>query len=133
MAPESYDDLIGKPYELGATGPAAYDCYGLVVEVLSRLGFTINTDLAAEWIRMYQPGLIDPEDITELECEIDETPRKPGDLIIMRADPSEGRATHVAVHIGKNLVMQSTRKIGVHVVPFRVLEPMTVEVITWTE
>ena len=32
------DDLIGKPYEGGGRGPDSYDCYGLVVEVESRMG-----------------------------------------------------------------------------------------------
>lgn len=30
------DDLIGKPYKIGARGPDAYDCAGLVVELLRR-------------------------------------------------------------------------------------------------
>lgn len=132
--PESYDDLIGKPYELGAHGPDAYDCYGLAVTVLNRLGFRINTDLAAEWIRRYKPGMINPEVITELDCDVEDEPRQPGDLIIMRGEVNgDARATHVAVHIGENIAIQSTRGIGVHVVPFRVLEPVTVEVITWKD
>ena len=32
------NDLIGKPYKLGGTGPYQYDCWGLVREVYHRLG-----------------------------------------------------------------------------------------------
>jgi cell wall-associated NlpC family hydrolase len=31
-------DLIGKPHKLGASGPDAYDCWGLCVEVYARAG-----------------------------------------------------------------------------------------------
>src|SRR6187399_3217256 len=31
------NDLIGKPWRLGARGPDAYDCWGLVREVLQRM------------------------------------------------------------------------------------------------
>jgi cell wall-associated NlpC family hydrolase len=33
-----FADLIGKPFVLGARGPLAFDCYGLVMEVLARAG-----------------------------------------------------------------------------------------------
>lgn len=32
----TYEDLIGKPYRVGAEGPDAYDCYGLVRELHRR-------------------------------------------------------------------------------------------------
>ena len=31
------NDLIGKPWRLGARGPDAYDCWGLVREVMQRM------------------------------------------------------------------------------------------------
>lgn len=33
-----YEDLIGKPFEYGARGPKAYDCYGLYLEMAKRAG-----------------------------------------------------------------------------------------------
>jgi cell wall-associated NlpC family hydrolase len=33
-----YEDLVGKPFELGARGHDKYDCYGLVMELLRRQG-----------------------------------------------------------------------------------------------
>jgi len=68
---ESVQDLIGKPYQRGARGPDAYDCWGLCVEVYRRGGIDLPdfredhmtherasqlmADLAhehAEWIRL---------------------------------------------------------------------------------
>lgn len=36
-----YSDLLGKRFEYGATGPDAYDCYGLVREVYRRNGLEL--------------------------------------------------------------------------------------------
>jgi cell wall-associated NlpC family hydrolase len=33
----AYSDLIGKPFEYGARGPDAYDCFGLVKECYRRV------------------------------------------------------------------------------------------------
>lgn len=35
-------DLIGKPYRFNGRGPDGYDCAGLVVEVLRRIGHTFD-------------------------------------------------------------------------------------------
>lgn len=131
--PESYDDLIGKPWALGESGPDSYDCFGLACTVLERLGYEIDTIVAQNWIRCYVPGEEDPEEVTSRECSIDELPRKPGDLVVMRGEDSEDRATHIAVHIGENLLIQSCRGIGVHIVPFSSIAKYCVEVISWTD
>lgn len=34
----AYIDLIGRPFEFGARGPEAYDCWGLVMAVSRRFG-----------------------------------------------------------------------------------------------
>lgn len=130
--PESYDDLIGLPWELGANGPDTYDCWGLACEVLRRQGYELDDEIGEKWIRSYTPGETDPGCISERECELHEIPRSPGDMLVMRGvDSEDGRATHVAVHIGENLVIQSTRKIGVHIIPFKKVAPYVVEVISW--
>ena len=33
-----YADLVGKPFQWGARGPESFDCYGLVMEALRRMG-----------------------------------------------------------------------------------------------
>lgn len=38
MSSPVYADLIGKPFLDYARGPDAYDCYGLVIEVMRRAG-----------------------------------------------------------------------------------------------
>lgn len=132
MSPGSYDDLIGKPYELGGMGPETYDCFGLASEVLQRMGFPIDHDLASHWIRQYKPGEVDISDLTDHEVVYEEAPRRPGDLLVMRhPDSEQERATHVAVLVSTNLVIQATKKLGVHIIPFSKVEPYTVEVITW--
>lgn len=37
----SFGDLIGKPFADNGRGPASYDCYGLVLEVMRRFGVVI--------------------------------------------------------------------------------------------
>lgn len=128
----TWDDLIGKPYELGSTGPDSFDCFGLAVEVLDRLGMPLDLNVAEQWIRKYKPGQVDPQMFSQYECEIDEIPRRPGDLLVCcNPESPQERATHVAVHIGRNLVIHSTKEVGVHIVPVRKLEPYISEVITW--
>lgn len=135
MSPESYDDLIGKPYKPHATGPNAFDCWGLCVEVLKRLGIFDHLDLAGEILRGYCPETDDPGDLVgEPNYNYINEPRKAGDILILRGDGSEGsRATHAAIHIGRRTIIQCTKAVGVHLVPYRVLEPYTVEIISWTD
>lgn len=43
---ETYKDLVGLPFKLGAQGPKEYDCYSLVKEIAHRRGFflpVVNT------------------------------------------------------------------------------------------
>ncbi|GEM_PF-232713 len=37
----SFGDLIGKPFQENGRGPASYDCYGLVIEVMRRFGIDL--------------------------------------------------------------------------------------------
>jgi len=37
-------DLVGKPYQKGATGPDFYDCAGVVLAYLERLGHKVPAD-----------------------------------------------------------------------------------------
>ncbi len=128
----TWDDLIGKPYKLGATGPDEYDCFGLSMKVLERMGYPLDMSVAEKWIRRYRPGETNPNMFSEHECEIGEIPRQPGDILVCsNPETPQERATHVAVHIGRNLVIHSTREIGVHIVPVKKIEPYISEVITW--
>ena len=130
----SYDDLIGKPYAPRATGPEAYDCWGICVEVLKRLSIFDEIDLTSEALGAYNPEADTPEDyLGPCRYDLVEEPRNPGDIVILRGvdSVSNSRATHAAIHIGRNMLLHSTRSIGVHCVPYSTLEPHIVEVISW--
>ncbi len=81
LQPHCYADLIGKPFVRGARGPAAYDCWGLLQEVLRRMGDSptdfpsdpalLRTALADEW----QP--------------LERSQVRPGDGILLRATDPE--------------------------------------------
>jgi cell wall-associated NlpC family hydrolase len=45
------EDLIGKPYLLGARGPDAYDCWGLCIEVYRRGGRPLPEFISADLSR----------------------------------------------------------------------------------
>jgi cell wall-associated NlpC family hydrolase len=40
-------ELVGRPFSRGARGPAAFDCWGLVLEVRARLGLPLPPDFAS--------------------------------------------------------------------------------------
>lgn len=135
-SPGSYDDLIGKPYKPRGTGPDAYDCWGICVEVLKRLGIFDDIDLTSEMLHSYRPEEDSPEDyIGPCSYESVDEPRSAGDIVILRGEDSsaDSRATHAAIHIGKNILLQCTRNIGVHCVAYSALEPYIVEIISWKE
>lgn len=37
----AYADLVGKPFLANARGPSAYDCLGLVIQVVRRCGYAV--------------------------------------------------------------------------------------------
>jgi cell wall-associated NlpC family hydrolase len=39
--------LVGLPFQAGARGPAAFDCWGLVLELRRRLGLPVPPDVAS--------------------------------------------------------------------------------------
>lgn len=43
-----YEDLLDKPFELGARGPNAFDCYGLCCELSKRVGIILPEVLTPE-------------------------------------------------------------------------------------
>jgi len=43
---EALEDLIGQPFERGARGPDAYDCWGLVLALRGFLGLPVPPDVA---------------------------------------------------------------------------------------
>ena len=87
MTPEEIRPYIGLPYELGANGPEAYDCRGLVCVVLRRHfaravpDLPVGADLAALWSASVTSGAWES---VAMPCH--------GDAVVMRggADPHVG-------------------------------------------
>ncbi|WP_030420997.1 C40 family peptidase [Streptomyces sp. SCSIO 75703] len=82
-------DQLGKPYEWGAEGPAAYDCSGLTARAWQRAGTPIPRTSQEQWARLARVPL-------------DEL--RPGDLVVYFPE-----ATHVALYLGDGLVVQAPR------------------------
>ncbi|MDG5808103.1 C40 family peptidase [Streptomyces ossamyceticus] len=80
---------IGKPYKWGAEGPKAYDCSGLTSRAWSHAGRRIPRTSQAQWARLPRVPL---------------TRLRPGDLVLYYP-----KATHVALYLGKGLVVQAPR------------------------
>ncbi|MFD3733253.1 NlpC/P60 family protein [Streptomyces sp. NPDC058632] len=82
-------EQIGKPYEWGAEGPAAYDCSGLTSEAWGTAGTPVPRTSQEQWARL------DRIPLDEL---------RPGDLVVYFPD-----ATHVALYLGDGMVVQAPR------------------------
>lgn len=74
-----YLDLIGKPFARGGRGPDAYDCWGLMLEVLRRMGHAPNDypsepylladALADEWEPVMRAALTPGDGILLRSCD----------------------------------------------------------------
>lgn len=43
-----YNDLVGKPYKSKASGPDAYDCFGVIQEVYRRAGINLPDEICTD-------------------------------------------------------------------------------------
>lgn len=89
MAQTAFDvqDLIGKPFERGGRGPDAYDCFGLVMELMRRDGAAAIPDYPAP------PDLSDVEKVVkEVIGDWKECEPRPGCVILFRI---KGYGCHV--------------------------------------
>ncbi|MFE2277379.1 NlpC/P60 family protein [Streptomyces sp. NPDC059454] len=80
---------LGKPYQWGAEGPAAYDCSGLTSKAWGAAGTPIPRTSQEQWVRLERVPL------AEL---------RPGDLVVYFPE-----ATHVALYLGDGMVVQAPR------------------------
>ncbi|MET9254404.1 C40 family peptidase [Streptomyces sp. NPDC003717] len=85
-------DQVGKPYEWGAAGPAAYDCSGLTSRAWAGAGAPIPRTSQEQWARLPHVPLRD---------------LRPGDLVVYFPE-----ATHVALYVGDGKVVQAPRPGG---------------------
>jgi peptidoglycan DL-endopeptidase CwlO len=77
---------IGKPYQYGATGPASYDCSGLVQAAWAAAGVDIPRTTFAQWAAL---------------PHIPVSAMQPGDLVIYNA---EG---HVGMYVGNGYIIDA--------------------------
>ena len=85
---------VGKPYVWGAQGPNSFDCSGLTSRAWAKAGLAIPRTSQEQWRQLHKVPL---------------NALRPGDLVIYFP-----QATHVALYIGKGLVVQAPRP-GSHV------------------
>ena len=77
---------LGKPYVWGATGPASYDCSGLVQAAWASAGVTIPRTTYEQW-----PAL----------PHVPMSAIQPGDLIFF------DQIGHVAIYVGNNMIIDA--------------------------
>jgi cell wall-associated NlpC family hydrolase len=94
----------GLPYTWGATGPAAFDCSGLVQWAFAQAGVSMPR-VAADQARA---GPAVP--VSQLQ---------PGDLLFYHTDPTDpGYISHVAIYLGNGWMIQAPQPgMDVQVVP----------------
>ncbi|MDJ0462230.1 C40 family peptidase [Streptomyces sp. H27-C3] len=80
---------LGKPYVWGAEGPASFDCSGLTSQAWAHAGRTIPRTSQEQWRQLPKVSL---------------RALRPGDLVIYFP-----KATHVAIYLGKGMVVQAPR------------------------
>ena len=88
-------DLVGKPFLHCGRGPDAYDCFGLVLEVLRRVGIAWDWPLACAFEQNDIETLsgIIMAAVASGPWELVEPPLTGGDVLVMATD---GRWSHVA-------------------------------------
>jgi cell wall-associated NlpC family hydrolase len=87
----------GKPYVMGAEGPKAFDCSGLVAYALQKAGVKVGRTTARGYQAMFKNSAVAKKDL------------KPGDLIFYhyknsRGIPS-GKASHIEIYLGNGMSM----------------------------
>lgn len=98
-------DLTGKPFRRGARGPAAFDCWGLVIEARRRLGLPLPPDFGA--------GGVLPADV-RLDLFRDARPLgwRPVPELVMGGIVLARDAGHAGVHVAGR-VLHASAKAGV--------------------
>ena len=93
---------LGKPYLWGGTGPAAFDCSGMVMMAYRAAGITIPRTSEQQWTwgPQIQPGSEEPGDLVFFEGS-DGTPTSPGHvgMVLGKGMMIEAEETGVPIHI----------------------------------
>lgn len=81
---------LGKPYQWGATGPASYDCSGLVQHAFAAAGVALPRTAAQQWSAGTHPV---------------NTGVKPGDLLFWANGNDPATIHHVAIYLGSGYMI----------------------------
>lgn len=100
-----YIDLIGKPYALGARGPASFDCLGLALELGKRLGLTFPRYLTCE-NELHRQLAADASTLADFQRI--PTPL-PGCVALLRGEPGEH---HLAVMLDRDWMLHTRKETG---------------------
>lgn len=126
------DDLIGKPYEDGSTGPDSYDCYTLAQEIFCRLDWNLDIPSSILYNFGSSGWSYLRRNVEEWKILEDKQPFLIGDLVLIRGSSddvaSDGRhfARHLAVFIKDDFLIHCTRKHGVSLARWQHLKPFSI-------
>jgi cell wall-associated NlpC family hydrolase len=99
------EQQLGKPYLWGGTGPASFDCSGLVMMAYLAAGITIPRTSQAQWAwgPQIQPGS-----------------EKPGDLVFFAgADGTPTSPGHVGMVLGNGMMIEAQENgVPIHIVSY---------------
>jgi peptidoglycan DL-endopeptidase CwlO len=84
---------VGKPYRWGATGPASFDCSGLVRFAYADAGLSLPRTSRQQWSAGRHVRVAD---------------LRPGDLVFWAHDPADPATIHhVGMYVGQGLMVHA--------------------------
>jgi NlpC/P60 family len=93
---------LGKPYQLGAAGPNAFDCSGLIYDGLNSIGYPGSANGSVPRTSEQQWAWIKANN-----GQINKSQLQPGDLVFSQWPGDNASPGHVQVYIGGGKVIQA--------------------------
>lgn len=122
------DDLLGVRYKRnGRTKEKGFDCYGLAIEVLKRMGKNFPD---IEYARRDDYKFDEAERLIlkKVNLEQTETPKDAGDIVLISR--IRGPAVHIGVYLGNGQIIHCNEDC-VHVEQYISLKPFIRRVYKW--
>lgn len=115
------DAFVGKPWRLGATGPDAYDCWGLVLVGMRDL---FGRDIPDLVDHLTIASVVETPDIARAALATKRwqwVPLPEAGLVIALRD-MYGAVRHVGLCVGCDMVLHTRRGYGARLEPLRLVE-----------